>query len=1048
MPPLQALSTEAERRQLTVMFCDLVDSTVLSERLDPEDLREVIVAYQACCEAVIEQFDGYVARYMGDGMLVYFGYPQATEYDPERAVRAGLGIVAAMGGLRERTGIKLQTRVGIATGGVVVGDVVGKGFSREEAVVGKTPNLAARLQGIAAPDSVVIAASTHRLIGPLFDYRDLGHHSLKGFEQSVPAWQALAERAVAGRFEATHAATDLIPLVGRDAEIELVLRRWPTACAGKGQVVLITGEAGIGKSRLLQALRDEIKEDPHTVIRYYGAPHSQNSVYYPVIDQLKRGAKLDAADTPDQKLAKLEKLLVLSGRPVEDDAPLFASLLAIPTGDRYAPLEMSPAEQKHRTFEAGLGQITGLAQRQPVLLSMEDAHWIDPTTLEFVDLLVKCANSFPIYLIITYRPDFTPVWTDDSYVTTVVINRLSREQGRSMATRVAAGKTLPEEILEQILTKTDGVPLFVEELTKTVLESGLLEEREDRYVLNGPLPPFAVPDTLHDSLMARLDRLSSVKDVAQIGAVIGREFSFELITAVSSFEPQDVASALDKLVAAELVFQHGTPPHSSYVFKHALVQDTSYESLLRDRRRKLHQRIAEVIEERFQHLINTQPELLAHHYTEATLYAESIKYWREASRVALERFAHKEVIAHLRKGLDGLQKLPRTSHLTQQELAMYAALGPALMVARGPGHPEVGQAYEFAHELCQALENPPQSFPVLFGLCLFHWASGQLRLAEGEAKELLAQAERSGEDGHRLAAHTLAALSLWHMGENDATVDHLDTVINIYNPEIHPALFFTYLMEFGVFGRFYSAFGHFVRGYPDETQRFAGEALTLARRLNQPHAIGFGLLANFMTSTMRGDVDSASRFAAECIPFATEQGFPEFVALAMVSRGWATVKRGQVAAGIADMEEGSERWEATGFNAWRPWLRALLADVYVAADRFDDALNMVEQGLDLIDRQDERQFESLLLAAKADALCGTNVANAEKCYHQALDIARNQGAISWELHVALRLANRLKTRGESVRVRELLAPLCDRFPQDASYFDLDEARSLLSNLAD
>jgi class 3 adenylate cyclase len=604
-PEITAAS--AERRQLTVVFCDLVGSTALSARLDPEDLRGILAAYHRCCTELVERNGGFVARYMGDGVLAYFGYPQAHEHDAEGAVRAGLALVEGAPKLKIVSSDTLQVRVGIATGLVVVGDLIGAGAAQEQAVVGETPNLAARLQALAEPGAVVIASSTRRLTGGLFEYRDLGVITLKGFAEGIPAWQVLGVSTAESRFEALRATTT--PLIGRDEEIELLLRRWGQAKAGDGQVVLISGEPGIGKSRTAETILQRLSSEPHIRLRYFCSPHHQDSALYPSIAQLERAAGFRRDDTAEQRLGKLEAVLSQGTNDLSEVVPLLAD--SIPKSDRYPPLNLTPQKRKERTLHAQVAQIEGLAARQPVLMVWEDVHWSDPTTRESLDLLIDRVPTLQVLVILTFRPEFTPPWIGRPHVTMLTLNRLPRRQGAEMIAYVTGGKALPKEISDQIVDRTDGVPLFIEELTKTVLESGILTEAVDHYEVAGPLAPVAIPTSLHASLLARLDRLAPTREVAQIGAVLGRSFSYELISAVAGMPQQKLDEALDQLASAELIFRRGTPPNAAYTFKHALVQDAAYGTLLRSRRQQLHGRIATTLESRFPEIVVAHPELMA-----------------------------------------------------------------------------------------------------------------------------------------------------------------------------------------------------------------------------------------------------------------------------------------------------------------------------------------------------------------------------------------------------------------------------------------------------
>src|SRR5215831_12620676 len=645
---------EAERRQLTVLFCDLVDSTVLTSQLDPEELREVVRAYQETCAKVIARFDGHIAQYLGDGLLVYFGYPLAHEDDAQRAVRAGLGIIEALGQLNIRLsqerGVHLAVRLGIHTGLVVVGDM-GGGTRQEQLALGETPNLAARLQGIAAPDTLVISAATLQLLGGFFACQSSGTQSLKGIAQPLEVYQVLYESTARSRLDAA-GSTGLTPLVGRDQEVRLLRERWAQVKDGLGQVVLLSGEAGIGKSRLVQMLKEHVAAEPQAWLTpCQCSPYHQNTALYPMIDLLERVAlHFDRDESPQHKLSKLEGFLVQYGLPLAEAVPLFAALLSLPLTAEYAPLSVSPEQQKQKLLHAFLTILLRVAAQQPLLFVLEDLHWVDPSTLELLNLLVDQGPTARILALLTFRPDFSPPWTGRSHLTQVTLPRLPRRQAAEMTDRVAHGKVLPLEVVEQVVAKTDGVPLFVEELTKMVLESGLLQEREGRYELTGPLPPLAIPTTLHDSLMARLDRLATVKGLAQLGATLGREFSYELLQAVSPWDEATVQQGLSQLVEAEFLYQQGLPPQATYLFKHALIQDAAYQSLLRSTRQQYHQRVAQVLETRFPELCETQPELLAQHYTEAGVLAPAVPYWQRAGQRAIERSANVEAIGHLTKG--------------------------------------------------------------------------------------------------------------------------------------------------------------------------------------------------------------------------------------------------------------------------------------------------------------------------------------------------------------------------------------------------------------
>ena len=728
----------AERRQVTVMFSDLVGSTALSARMDPEDLREVISAYQKCVAEIVQRLGGFVAKYMGDGVLIYFGYPQAHEDDAERAVRAGLELVAAIGDLKTHT--RLQTRVGVATGLVVVGDLIGSGASQEQAIVGETPNLAARLQGVAEANKVVIADSTRKLVGNLFELDDLGPQDLKGISGPVRAWSALRPSLVDSRFEALRAV--MTPLVGRSEEIELLLRRWEQAKDGDGSAVLISGEPGIGKSRIAQTILERLANDPHIRLRYFCSPHHQDSALYPSITQLERAAGFRREDTDEQRLSKLETVLAQATNDLREVVPLMADLLSIPTGDRYPPLHLSPQKRKEKILQALLAQLEGLAARQPVLMVFEDIHWSDPTTRESLDLLIDRLPGLRVLVILTFRPEFAPPWIGRPQVTLISLNRLPPRQRAEMIAYVTGGKALPKEIADQIVDRTDGVPLFIEELTKTVLESGIVTETAAGYATTGPVAALAIPTSLHASLLARLDRLAPTREVAQIGAALGRQFTHELISAVALMPQQKVDEALAQLAAAELIFRRGTPPDAEYTFKHALVQDAAYSTLLRSQRRQLHGRIAATIERQFPDIVAGQPEVLARHCTEAGLSEAAISWWRRAGELALRRSAFAEAIAHFDKAIgltEGLANGP-DSRLTQ--LRLQIAKGNSLIAAQGHHAHATTAAFARARELAAQLDDPPERLSAYYGVWVGNLTRAEIAQAQETAEAFLKDATR------------------------------------------------------------------------------------------------------------------------------------------------------------------------------------------------------------------------------------------------------------------------------------------------------------------
>jgi class 3 adenylate cyclase/tetratricopeptide (TPR) repeat protein len=754
-PPAAAVapSRAAERRQITVMFCDLVGSTALSETLDAEDLRGVMHAYQQAAGAVIERYAGHIAQYLGDGLMTYFGWPAAHEDDAQRAVMAGLDIVEAVKGLQ--VGVPLHVRVGVASGPVVVGETGAGDASLPRFAVGETPNLAARIQGLADRDQVVIAASTRRLIGAGFDLEDLGVQTLKGFAEPMRAWRVVGVATTEGRFEAAHGG-GLTPFVGREPELLALQERWQKAVDGEGQVVLLCGEPGIGKSRLAQVMREQVAGRPHVQLHYQCSPYHTSSALHPVAEQIRRVAGFGREDDTQTQIDKLEAVLNTALDDPTAATPLLAALLSLDVGERYPRANLSPQAQKDATLKAVIDFFRGLASRQPVLILFEDVHWIDPTTQELVDLLLPAMARWRILALITYRPEYQPPWTDLPHVTALPLARLPHAQAQLLTEKVTGGKRLPAEVLDQIVVKTDGVPLFVEELTKTVLESGLVVEAAESYRLVGALPELAIPSTLHDSLMARLDRAAPMREVAQIGACIGRQFSRELLAAVSPLEGRALDNALRQLQDAELVFRTGQGLAASYTFKHALVQDAAYKSLLRATRQTIHGRIAETLLREFTDIVASAPELLARHYTEAGVYDRAARYWRVAAERASARFANAEAIAHARNGLAAAAHMSVSAERVEVELALRMALAGSLRMT---------DRYEQALDELQRAEALATEHQRLLDLSRIHTLRGNIYFPLGQVERCFAEHQSAWEFARRAGSTEDEARALGGLGD-------------------------------------------------------------------------------------------------------------------------------------------------------------------------------------------------------------------------------------------------------------------------------------------
>jgi class 3 adenylate cyclase/predicted ATPase len=1039
----------AERRQVTVMFVDLVGSTALSARLDPEEMRKVLRAYQDTVAGEISRYDGHVAKFMGDGVLAYFGWPIAHEDDAERAARAGLAVTRSVAALQSPDGQTLAARIGIATGLVVIGDLVGSGEALERDVIGETPNLAARLQALAEPGQVVIAESTYRLLGRLFDVEDLGRRRLAGFGEPLRVLRVLGQSAAEDRFEALH-GTGLMPLVGREQELALLLDRWERVGDGEGQVVLLSGEPGIGKSRLIRALRERLARETYTPLSHFCSPFHQTSPLYPVIDLLERGAGFARDDGPLEKLDKLEALIAAATRDVAGTAPLLAALLSIPIADRYPPLELSPEQQKQRTFEALVDQITGLAAHRPVLAVYEDVHWADPTTLELLESVIERVRTLPMLVLITCRPEFPPRWSGHAHLTLLTLSRLGRRQGTSMVEQLTGGKALPAEVLAQVLARTDGVPLFVEELTKVVLESGLLVEESDRYVLIGPLPPLAIPATLHDSLMARLDRFAPVKQVAQIAACIGREFSYDLVSMTAPLREDTLQDALKGLCASELVFCRGTPPNASYRFKHALVHEVAYRSLLRSRRQQLHARIAAVLEEHFPQTAETHPELIGHHYAEAGLRDQAVVYFQRAGARALECSAYLEAISHLARGLELLEASPDITGRVQCELELQLALGSALMATRGYAAPEVEQAYVRARALCSHIDHTPQLFPVLHGLYRIYHVRGDLKAAQEVGEHLTELAQSLGDRALLVEAHRALGVPLLWLGEVALARAKLEEGTALYDAKLLRSHAYTYGIDPGVVCLSYAALAWWFLGFADHALDRSQRALALAEKLSHPHSRALALVwAAWLRQFLR-DSHSTEELAQAAVRLCGEHGYPLWRPMGAILHSWALVESGQKPEEcILQMWQGLADLRATGAGLWQPCFLALIAEACNKVNRIDEGLTVVDQALGVVRERAERFYEAELHRLRGELLLRRNpedISASEACFQTAIAIARDQQAMSLKLRAATSLARLWAERGERRQAQDLLAGTYGWFTEGLDTLDLREAQTLLSEL--
>jgi len=1041
----------AERRHLTVMICDLVGSTALSARLDPEDLRGVIGAYHTCIAEVIGRYQGIIARYMGDGVLVYFGYPQAHEDDAAQGVRAGLALVDAVANLRTDFDAALKVRIGIATGTVVVGDLIGEGAAQEEAVVGETPNLAARLQAAAEPGTVVISASTRRVTGGLFEYRDLGPVALKGWTEPTPAWQVVGASEVASRFEAQH-TTRLTPLLGRDDEIEVLSRRWRDATQGEGRVVVLTGEPGIGKSHIALAFQERLQAEPHIRLRYYCSAHHTNSALFPFIGQLERAARFERGDAPAEKLAKLEALLMQSGVNAVHSVPILANLLSLPPSERHPLPELSPQKRKEATLAALRGQLEGLSARQPVLVVFEDAHWIDPTSLELLAIMVERLPQLRALLLITARPEFTQPWPGHAHVTMLPLTRLNRRVGSAIIERIAAGKTLPEEVTNQILARTDGVPLFLEELTKTVLEGGLLQERDGHYVLDRPLPALAIPTTLHDSLMARLDRLAPVREVAQIGAVVGREFSYELLSVVAGLPKKKLDEALAQLVESELVFCRGEVPQAIYTFKHVLVRDAAYSGLLKSRRAQLHSAIASAVEQRFPEIIQAEPETLAHHLMEAGLNEKAAGYWLQAGKNAAMRSANLEAIAHLQRGAEAVGHLPEGSQRDRRDLDFQFALGPCLIATQGPASGKAVATFVRARELCERLGDPPEYLQVMFWLVTASVVRGELPRAAEMIATLLRLAQAHGDRPALLNAMRGEAMILLFMGRLADARKAIERAFETFNAsdEADRLAARSAGQDAGVADLALMSWALWLLGDVDTAVTRMIAAFQRAAGIEHPHTHAYACYYASVLHALRGEPAIAQGHAERCLALSEEHGFRQWRGLSRAIRGTCLTVLDPSSDTLKEVMGALEEYRGAGYQLGITALYVLLCRALLLVRQPEAALEVTEQGLATAIHNTERIFEAELYRLKARALLargGSDARTSARLFlDQALMTASSQHARSLELRAATDLAALAIDQGGRDEARAILAPIYAWFTEGLDTQDLKEAKAVLDQL--
>ncbi|MGH7491127.1 MAG: adenylate/guanylate cyclase domain-containing protein [bacterium] len=1045
----QIESEQAERRQLTVMFCDLVGSTALSSRLDPEDLRNILRAYHETCGRVIHSYDGHIAQYLGDGVLIYFGYPSAHEDDARRAVRTGLEIIEGIAALNARLlaqyRVKVDVRIGIHTGLVVVG-AMGNPDKREALALGETPNLAARLQSLAVPNTVIISASTHRLVRGFFEYEDAGTHQLKGITQSVACYRVLRWSGAQGRLDVV-AGAGLTPLIGKSHEMEILLQAWQKVQHGKGQTVLLQGEAGIGKSRVTRALKEQLAPAAE-VLECQCSPYHQNSTWNPIIDFLQRLLNFQRDESNEKKLQKLENLFGELGIKLDSVVPAFAALLSVPVGERYGSKQLTPDREKQMRLVGFCNFLLRRSCLRPALLIVEDLHWADPSTLELLGMLMEKCVTARVLMLLTARPIFQHAWPASAQYQQIHLSRLNSEEVALMLAGLTREKRLPQEVAAQIILKTDGVPLFVEELTKMILESSYVIEYDDHYEMAAPLPAIAIPATLQDSLMARLDRLAAVKEVAQVAAVIGREFNFDLLRAVWPHDEKTLYEALVKLLKAELLMQQGDPPHDTYSFKHALIQDAAYESLLRSRRQFFHYRIAQALTEKFLDSISHQPELMAYHYTEAGMADTAVEYWLWAGQHAIGKSAHLEAHEHLRKGLELVQQLSPSAQRDQRELILLSTLGVTLVSTRGYAAPEVEEIYSRAWQLCEQLNDTRHSLPVLLGLWQSALLRQSLKQSLGLAAELMQLAQQTGDETTLLTAHLSAGISRFYHGDLILAREHLENALRLYRPERLNLDASMFGQDPGVVSLVFLANVLWYLGYPEQAWDKMKQALALAETLDHPFTRAFALSFTSEMQILLGEIAAAEKQVDALLTLAREQNFPFWLAHGTSNKGQILLRKGRQQQGIAYIEKAVAAFNHTGSSLGRAGALAYLAEEYCKLGKIENGLSLWREAHKslLQDEHDAHHAELLRVHGKI-LQAQDRTAEAEASFQQALECARAQSAKAWELRAAADLARLWQKQGQHARALTLLSGVYGWFTEGFETKDLREAKVMLEELA-
>jgi class 3 adenylate cyclase/tetratricopeptide (TPR) repeat protein len=1051
--PLRPRSNDSiQRRQLTVMFCDLVDSTALAVRLDPEDFHDVIHTYYETCYEVIEASGGHVAKLLGDGLLIYFGYPHAQEDAVERAARVGLQLVAAVSNLRPRPDMVLAAHIGVATGLVVVEDnLPGELPGREGTIAGDAPNLAAQLQALAKPNTVVVSDLTKRLLGQLFEFEDLGLLELKGRAVPIQAWLVVAERNVDNRFEAIRPASRWA-LLGRDTEVALLLDRWRLAQAGEGQVVLLSGPAGIGKSRIAAALVARLKDEPHMLMRFQCSPFHVNTSLHPVVVQLEQAAGIEPNQLPETKLERLANLLATTGGEEPTSLPLFATLLSISGADRDTLPTLAPRELMRRSLDALATWLLAMARRQPVLFIVEDAHWIDPTTREFVALCIDRVETAPVLALITHRPEFLHSWTGHAHVTSLALNRLGRQQTAGMISQIAGGKLLPPEVLGQIAAKTDGVPLFIEELTMAVLQSKSLREEADRYVLTGDLDALAIPATLQDALLARLDRLPPMKEVAQTAAVIGREFSFPLLAAVAAHRGAALETALVQLAREEVIRERTTPSQRSYTFKHALLRDAAYTTLPRSKRRELHAGIARVLEEQFCEIAEHQPEVLAHHFTAAGLAGRAVDWWEKASEHALARSAYVEAANHLAQALEILSAQPESAGRDKREFQLRLRLRPPLYATKGFASPEMEENFARASMLAERLGESGTNLRLLRWECTASVVSANTTVTLNHTRQFIELAERAGDTSALVSAHRICGYAHLIRGEIRVAREHVERALSLREAPCENRQLVEYEFLSEPMTRCIMGLAVQQLGYPDQALNICENALAAAKQEGHQIEIAYVSFHLALLWMVSGDATRVERVVTKLVEFLEQQDIQYWKWHCETLLGWATVKSDSididVDAGLVRMRQGAAGHHSLRVNAWMPFYLTREAEILSLYGRYDTAMLRLDEAKALMGQLEQFYAEPELHRLRAATLSAQGAAGREidAAFEQALEAARRHQTKLWELRAATSCGEFWREGGRRRQARDLLEPVYGWFTEGFETLDLKKAKAVLESL--